>query len=159
MTWVVCAFDLQKPCPKKPSYPKPNNSFFDLSDRKVLFIFYYFIKKGKSDVTPFLNLCIKYNKKQFQVETMWNLEPLGSLLWVGWMWLNFITGCRALWNDPFRQFGTTLGAYLVLDEQDWTLYLPWRAHMKSSLRQFGNPGNCILIHKCLRSQKWLFLEL
>jgi hypothetical protein len=65
--------------PKKPSYPKPNNSLFDLGDRKVLFIFYYLIEKGKSDVTPFLNLCIKYNKKQFQVETMWNLEPLGSL--------------------------------------------------------------------------------
>jgi hypothetical protein len=53
---VVCAFDLQKPCPKKPSDTKANNSFFDLRDRKVLLIFYYFIKKGKSVVDSFPKL-------------------------------------------------------------------------------------------------------
>jgi hypothetical protein len=91
-------------------------------------------------VTPFLNLCIKYNKKQVQVETMWNLEPLGSLPWVGWMWLNFITGCRALWNDPFRQFGTPSGEHILCWMNRIGLCTcPEGPMWNHPLRQFGNP--------------------
>lgn len=56
---IICDFHLtssRKPCPKKPSDTKANNSFFDLRDRKVLLIFYYFIKKGKSVVDSFPKL-------------------------------------------------------------------------------------------------------